>query len=108
MRDFDPPTDRVVLGPHDDTVEYGQNPEAFGWGVQAAAEVRRNLRRAVRDMLGGYWIAQLAPLLHDGTAMKEVAMKCSACGRMNCSCDKGGKCNCPKDCACAKTKARAK
>ena len=29
-------------------------------------------------------------------------MKCKACGEKNCGCDKGGKCNCGKDCACVK------
>jgi hypothetical protein len=32
----------------------------------------------------------------------EDDMKCNACGQMNCGCDKGGKCSCGKDCACAK------
>jgi hypothetical protein len=31
-------------------------------------------------------------------------MKCNACGSMNCACDKGGKCNCGKNCTCAKEK----
>jgi hypothetical protein len=33
---------------------------------------------------------------------QENDMKCNACGKMNCGCDKGGKCSCGKDCACVK------
>lgn len=33
---------------------------------------------------------------------QENDMKCNACGKMNCGCDKGGKCSCAKDCACVK------
>jgi hypothetical protein len=35
-------------------------------------------------------------------------MKCNACGQMNCGCDKGGKCSCGKDCACAKKSSASK
>ena len=35
-------------------------------------------------------------------AGKESDMKCNACGETSCGCDKGGKCNCGKDCACGK------
>lgn len=34
-------------------------------------------------------------------------MNCSACGSAKCDCDKGGKCKCLKDCACAKPKNQA-
>lgn len=29
-------------------------------------------------------------------------MKCKACGTANCSCDKGGACNCGPNCTCVK------
>ena len=29
-------------------------------------------------------------------------MSCKACGEQTCGCDKGGKCNCGKDCKCVK------
>jgi hypothetical protein len=53
---FDPATDPVVLGPDDDPVEYGQNPEVFGWGVQVAPEAHDTLRQAVRQMLDRIWL----------------------------------------------------
>jgi hypothetical protein len=33
---------------------------------------------------------------------QENDMKCNACGKTDCRCDKGGKCSCGKDCACVK------
>jgi hypothetical protein len=29
-------------------------------------------------------------------------MKCQACGKENCSCDKSGQCTCGPDCICTK------
>ena len=29
-------------------------------------------------------------------------MNCKACNQPNCSCDKGGTCNCQPDCSCKK------
>ena len=31
-------------------------------------------------------------------------MRCKACGKNSCGCDKSGVCNCAKDCACTKQK----
>jgi hypothetical protein len=49
--DFDPASDPVILGPNDDPVRYGQNPESFGWGIQVAPEASETLRLAVRRSL---------------------------------------------------------
>jgi hypothetical protein len=53
---FDPATDPVVIGPDDDPVIYGQNPEVFGWGVQVTPEASENLRRAVLESLSQVWL----------------------------------------------------
>jgi hypothetical protein len=53
---FDPATDPVVIGPDDDPVTYGQNPEVFGWGVQVTPDASENLRRAVVESLGRVWL----------------------------------------------------
>jgi hypothetical protein len=54
--DFDPATDPVIIGPDDDPVIYGQNPEALGWGVQVAQETPDPVRQAVFKTLDRIWL----------------------------------------------------
>ena len=53
---FDPATDPVIIGPYDDPVNYGQHPEAVGWGVQVAQETPDTVRHAVFKMLDRVWL----------------------------------------------------
>lgn len=54
--EFDPATDPVIIGPDDDPANYGQYPEAVGWGVQVAQETPDAVRHAVFKMLDRVWL----------------------------------------------------
>jgi hypothetical protein len=53
---FDPATDPVIIGPDDDPANYGQYPEAVGWGVHVAQETPDAVRHAVFKMLDRVWL----------------------------------------------------
>ena len=53
---FDPATDPVIIGPDDDPANYGQYPEAVGWGIQVAQETPDAVRHAVFKMLDRVWL----------------------------------------------------
>lgn len=53
---FDPETDPVIVGPEDDPVDAGINPELIGWGVQIGDDFSEDLRNAVQGTLGKIWL----------------------------------------------------
>ncbi len=101
----------------------GEWAAAGGLPLQAQLSPQPSCQNRLKENAGkiaGSWAASATPSnfprsfvgveygLHElrsspaSYASKENHMKCNACGKMNCGCDKGGKCNCAKDCACAK------
>lgn len=54
--DYDIDTDPVIVGPEDDEVDIGSNPEVLGWGLFMVDDLEEGVANSVKSALGRVWL----------------------------------------------------